>query len=326
MEAFPVKDYDVVMVDSIGSFTEGITEKEGKETMLVLATVLDLIHKGPAVLLLPNCTKDALNTRGRGEWQDRIDIQYEVRDGTGFTPSGKKDWWTELPEAGEAAWADRAAHRKSRIDYRLAFVPSKFRLGVQPDPFCLEVNLFPDRTWTLEDVTEDLITAGENTLKEAAEKKERQEQEAVNALAAVVAERYADDDPVLKTQAEVYLNKEKEISQKRSRELIKAIDGTSWNIQPTGGKGGAIGLFPVGAISPTTKTPLERKIAVADAQSGRQKCDPHNRTADNGISDTPFLSSEDVTQGEGADKIGPNGVCRAAADDDDADFEEVFRR
>jgi hypothetical protein len=66
-EAFPVKDYDVIIVDSVGSFTEGVTEKEGKETTLILAMVLDLIHKGPAVLLLSNCTKDALNTRGRGE-------------------------------------------------------------------------------------------------------------------------------------------------------------------------------------------------------------------------------------------------------------------
>jgi len=87
------------------------------------------------VLLLSNCTKDALNARGRGEWQDRVDIQYEVRDATDFTPSGKKDWWLELPEAGESAWADRAARRKSRIDYRLAFIPSKFRLGHSPIPF-----------------------------------------------------------------------------------------------------------------------------------------------------------------------------------------------
>src|SRR5207249_8761127 len=128
--------------------------------------------KGPAVLLLSNCTKDALNTRGRGEWQDRIDIQYEVRDATGFMPSGKKDWWMELPEAGEAAWADRAARRKNRTDYRLAFVPSKFRLRAQPEPFCLEVRLPSDEPWTLADVTDDLIKAGEDTIKETARMKE----------------------------------------------------------------------------------------------------------------------------------------------------------
>ena len=174
-EAFPVGDYDVVLIDSLGSFTEGVTEKEGKETTQMLATLLDFIRKGPAVVALTNCTKDALNTRGRGEWQDRVDIQYEVRDATAFTPSGKKDWWLELPEAGEAAWADRAARRKSRIDYRLAFIPSKFRLGAQPEPFCLEVRLPKDETWTLDDVTKDLIEAGENTIKEAVAKKTERE-------------------------------------------------------------------------------------------------------------------------------------------------------
>ena len=59
-EAFPVADYDVVLIDSLGSFTEGVTEKEGKETTQMLATLLDFIRKGPAVVALTNCTKDAL--------------------------------------------------------------------------------------------------------------------------------------------------------------------------------------------------------------------------------------------------------------------------
>src|SRR6185436_525499 len=106
---FPVEDYDVLIIDSVGASTEGVTEKEGKQTTEILATILDLARKGLAILLLTNCTKDALSLKGRGEWSDRADIIYEVRDATGFTPSGKKPWWQELPEAGEAAWADRAA-------------------------------------------------------------------------------------------------------------------------------------------------------------------------------------------------------------------------
>jgi hypothetical protein len=294
-EAFPVNDYEVIVIDSLGSFTEGVTEKEGKETTKILATVLDLIHRGPAVLLLANCTKDAFSVKGRGEWMDRVDIIYEVRDATAFTPSGKKDWWQELPEAGESAWADRAARRKNRIDYRLAFVPSKFRLGAQPDPFCLELRLPKDEPWTLEDVTEEIIRAGEDVIKEAARKKEQQEQEAVKALAEVVKERYAAGNPILKTAAENYLNKEMEISQKRSRELIKANDGTLWTLQDVGGQGSGKGLFPPRVTPGNDKKASEGKSAVAQAQSGPQKSDPSNQLTDKDFSDTPFLSLEPVS-------------------------------
>jgi AAA domain len=358
-ESFPIKDYDVVVIDSLGSFTEGITEKEGKETTLVLATILDLIMKGPAVLLLANCTKDALSIRGRGEWQDRVDIQYEVRDATEFTPSGKKDWWLELPEAGESAWAERAARRKSRIDYRLAFIPSKFRLGAQPAPFCLEVRLPKDETWTLEDVTKDLIEAGENTIKEAAAKKEEREKAAVNALAEVVKERHQEGNPILKDQAVTYLNKEMEIAQKRSRELIAAYKGELWEVRPIGGKGGGSGLFPLQQDMSTTKMddgedpPPERTcdggISVGHAQSGQREwtiCKPAPR-ADlptppfsssvgaisreqglNGSQETSFSNSKSVDGGGFNWQTGEQeeeryiGEERAEIEDDDG-FEDV---
>src|SRR5262245_24764923 len=116
---FPLNAYDVVIIDSVGSSTEGVTENEGKQITEVLATVVDLARQGPAMLLLMNCTKDGMTLKGRGDWADRADIIYEVRDATDFTPSGKKPWWQELPEAGEAAWADRAARRSGRTELRL---------------------------------------------------------------------------------------------------------------------------------------------------------------------------------------------------------------
>jgi hypothetical protein len=88
---FPLEAYDVLIIDAVGSFTEGISEKEGRLTTEVLATLLDLARRGVAMLLLNNATKDGLNFRGRGEWTDRVDIAYEVRDATGFTPSGKRN-------------------------------------------------------------------------------------------------------------------------------------------------------------------------------------------------------------------------------------------
>jgi len=49
-EDFPVKDFDVLIIDSVGSFTEGVTEKEGKETTQILAPCSTLSHRGPAVV------------------------------------------------------------------------------------------------------------------------------------------------------------------------------------------------------------------------------------------------------------------------------------
>jgi hypothetical protein len=72
--AFPVESYDVLIIDAVGSSTEGITEKEGKLMIEVLATLMDLACRDVAILLLNNVTKDGLNFRGRGEWVERIDI------------------------------------------------------------------------------------------------------------------------------------------------------------------------------------------------------------------------------------------------------------
>jgi hypothetical protein len=296
-ESFPVSDYDVIVIDSLGSFTEGVTEREGKETTLILATVLDLIHRGPAVLLLANCTKDALSVKGRGEWMDRVDIIYEVRDATAFTPSGKKDWWLELPAAGEAAWGERAARRKNRTDYRLAFVPSKFRLGAQPDPFCLELRLPENEPWTLEDVTADLIQAGENVIKESLAKKEQKEKASVEALSEVVVARHAKGTPILKTEALDFLH-EMEITRDRARELIKANIGVLWNLEHRTGKGNPQALIPVLATKGRENGAYEGKSAADRAQSGPQKCDPCNSVTDKNFSDTRFSRRTGVSTPE----------------------------
>jgi AAA domain len=235
-DQFPLMDYDVLIVDSVGASTEGITEKEGKQTTEVLATILDLARKGLAILLLQNVTKDGLNFKGRGEWADRADILYEVRDATGFTPTGKKSWWLELPPAGEAAWGERAARRKSRVDFRLAFIPSKFRLGVEPEPFCLELRLPPDAPWTLDDVTEQLFMAGEEVRREAEQAKQRQIEQAAQALASAVAERASTNHPILKTEAETFLRAE-DLTRREARQTIDDYDGRLWTVEKLPGKG-----------------------------------------------------------------------------------------
>ncbi len=74
-------------------------------------------------------------------------------------PSGTKSWVEKLPQADAGSWAARSSRRKQRSVYRLAFVPSKFRVGEEPEPFILEVDL-TDEAWTLRDVTDDVDQAG----------------------------------------------------------------------------------------------------------------------------------------------------------------------
>jgi hypothetical protein len=277
--AFPANDYDVLVVDSVGSSTEGITEKEGKQTTEILATIVDLARRGPAMLLLMNCTKDALTLKGRGDWADRADIVYEVRDATGFTPSGKKPWWQELPEAGEAAWADRAARRKGRVDLRLAFVPSKFRLGAEPEPFCLELYLPQDEPWTLRDVTADILKAGKDTLTHTAREKEERLQKAAAALAKVVTERAAQGTPMLKTEAEQLLQEEQGLKREGARQMLSQ-DSSLWRLEPCRngeGKQAAWCLLPKnGGNGNDSENPHkmgagEEPVVAAQAGSGRQR-------------------------------------------------------
>lgn len=252
-QSLPVKDYDVILLDSIGSFTEGITEaqpKQPKETTLAIANLLDVSHKGPAILALANCTKDALTMKGRGEWMDRADIIYEVRDATGFTASGKKSWSLELPSGAEADFADRANRRRSRTDYRLAFIPSKYRGDMQPDPFCLEINLPANAQWTITDVTDSLVANG----KKFDDDNAQTENHGLRFLAAAVHKAYSDDKPMTKTAAENFLRDDLKdrITQKRARFLIESKDGEYWNICKVDGR--SLGLYPVDAEGSSLRT------------------------------------------------------------------------
>jgi hypothetical protein len=298
---FPVEEYDVLIVDSVGSSTEGITEKEGKQTTEVLATLVDLARKNIAILLLQNTTKDAVNLKGRGEWADRADIIYEVRDATGLIPSGKKPWWQELPEAGEAAWAERSARRKGRIDFRLAFVPSKFRLAAEPEPFCLELTLPKGAPWTLHDVTADVLQAGEAAKTQQAKTKKEHLEKAAKALAQVVKDRAATDAPLLKTEAETFLCREHNLTHKAAREVITTNDGQRWKLQKLEGqKGNPQALLPLSQDGVRQKydraeSPQESRATEEDVSDDHIKSGVRNEaslyTTPNKDSTDPLLST-----------------------------------
>jgi hypothetical protein len=228
--SFPIEKYDVVIIDSLGSSTEGISEREGKQTQEFLATLKDLAHRGPAVLALDNTNKAATSYRGRGEKADAVDILFEARDITGWTPLAGADWWEHLPEYGDHTWQSRASRRQGQAVLRIAFIPSKYRLGIEPSPFALEIDTRTD-PWTLADITDTLATQGEEAAREHRATEYAKMESAVNALVAELSKR-APDTPMLKTAAGNFLQGQG-LSRRQARTLLE--DTYNADVYPTDG-------------------------------------------------------------------------------------------
>jgi hypothetical protein len=190
---FPFDQYDIIILDSIDSFTEGCGEKDSSRISLALAPLLDVVRRpnGPAVLMLGNVLKDGRAGRGSGVVEDRADIVFEVRDATGFHPSGKKPWWEELPPAGRGDWAAATTRRRGKdkpARIRVAFINSKFRVGEEPDPSVLEVDFAGD-PWTVEDVTTTMVAEGDAAVAAALAERQRKLGDAAGALVAEISRR-----------------------------------------------------------------------------------------------------------------------------------------
>jgi hypothetical protein len=204
---FPFAEYDVVAIDSLDAAAEGAGEQDSSRSSRALAPILDICHRaaGPAIVILGNVIKSGAHSRGSGVVEDRADIAYEVRDCTDLKPSGTKDWWLELPPAGADDWAARASRRKRRDTYRLAFVPSKFRIGEEPEPFAYELNL-GSVPWSLRLCTEEILTAGRQTQEAAKlERKTQLGQAAAGLQATLTAGEQAAGSPMTSADAEAYL-------------------------------------------------------------------------------------------------------------------------
>jgi hypothetical protein len=154
---------------------------------------------------------------------------YECRDATSFLPKSEDEWWLQLPDAGEQAWADRAKRRKGRVDFRLAFIPSKFRIAAQPEPFCLEICMPGDGEWTLTDVTAQMLREGERAKQQAQIAKQAKLEDAASALSAVLL-RIADERFMPKEEAEEFLRSTCKLTRQEARDLIEAKDHVMWDI------------------------------------------------------------------------------------------------
>jgi hypothetical protein len=173
--------------------------------------------------------KDGSTFKGRQDIADRVDILYEVCDATGYLPKSEDEWWLQLPDAGEQAWADRAKRRKGRVDFRLAFIPSKFRIAAQPEPFCLEICMPGDGEWTLTDVTAQMLREGEIAKVQAQTAKQTKLEDAAQALASLIL-HIADERFMEKGEAESFLRESCQLTRKEARDLLQAKDGLLWTL------------------------------------------------------------------------------------------------
>ena len=230
---FPAAEYDLVIIDSLDATAEGIGEKDSAKPSRALKPILDLAHgaHGPAFLILGNTVRSGVHSRGSGVIEDRADICYEVRDATNFQPTADKEWWRQLPSADAAAWGDRASRRKGRETLRLAFIVSKFRLGEEPDPFVLEIDMTTE-PWSLQDVTSEIVEGGKVAQAQAAEESRARLDRAAHALDHEIHRReQANEEPMLKDRdAEPFLTK-LGLKRKEARTLIQSGGSGLWRLE-----------------------------------------------------------------------------------------------
>jgi hypothetical protein len=222
----PFADFDVVAVDSLDATAEGVGDKDSAKPSAAIAPLLDLCHRqgGPAVIVLGNTVKTGAHSRGSGVIEDRGDISLEVRDATGLVPTGKKPWWYELPDAGVAAWAERANRRKRRTVYRLAFVSSKFRVGEEPDPWLVELRLPKEDPWTIADVTHDVVEQADTVREETLAEQFRKRDSAARMLYAEIRDRDGHGLPEMhRTVAEAWLMERGGLSRAQARDTLDEV-------------------------------------------------------------------------------------------------------
>ena len=245
---FPYDQYDVVIIDSLDSSAEGVGEQDSAKPSRAIAMVLNIARRenGPAVLILGNTVRSGSHSRGSGVIEDRADIVFEARDVTGFSPTGNRPWVEELPLADAGSWSQRATRRKGRSVFRLAFVPTKFRLGKEPEALILELNL-TDEPWSLSNVTDEVDRAGAEARAELERRQKEVISRAVEVLVSEISRRLqGSGPPLLKDRDAVPLLKSQGLTQKLAREALKSQDGVRWRLVPLEGtKGKAIAVFPL---------------------------------------------------------------------------------
>lgn len=273
-EAFPVRDYDALFLDSWDSTAEGAGEKDSRLPSIAISHILDIVHSenGPGVLVLMNVVKDGTHSRNCGVIEDRADAKFEARDLTDVKFSGEKGWWEEIPVVGVKDWAKRATRRREKERFRMGLVPNKFKIdGPEPSPLALEID-FTTSPFSIRDITDEIDAEGAAAREQRAREKAEATEKAVAALVTEVSRRgVAKETALLKKQAEEFLTNLAglKITQQEAREITES---KSFELVPVAGKGHskAVQLASEKEESNRNSTPLEppKTLGENDAHFG----------------------------------------------------------
>jgi hypothetical protein len=284
-KSFPIGTYALVVLDSWDASAEGVGEQDSAKPSKAQAVLLDLAHRenGPAILVLANTTKSGEAGRGAGTLEDREDIVLEVRDATGLTPSGRPDWWNELPDSSRGSWGARAARRAKQERLRLAFTYSKLRVGAEAEPFALEID-FTTAPWSLRLVTAELIAAGQVAATAAAQTAADRVMTAMDQLRQEVETRAtAGEEPHPKKEAARFLTA-RGFTWKRAYEFVEQGIGTHWRFNElTTKRGKPVVLVPLNSPDAHSKS-LDPE---APAAQGLQSALSGTPTSGTGVPNRP---------------------------------------
>ena len=252
-KAYSVHDftrYDLVIVDCLDSTAEGIGEKDSSKPTKALSPLLDMAHgdHGPAVLLIGNVTKDGTRGRGSGTIMDRADAFYEIRDWTGVVGPFSLD---KTPDDNASEWQARNKRRSNQTVYRLMFACNKYRMGEEPEPFVIELDLSNPVQWTAKDITAQISAESSQARVRERNRKKREQQTLMEDLRKHSKVMQENGTPWKKQGAMKFLRQDRGCTDQQARTLITdAVGGNYICIQEAKDeKGKPKYVLPVGGIS-----------------------------------------------------------------------------
>ena len=208
---------------------------------------------------------------------------FEARDATDLKLTAKHEaWWDALPPAGEEAWSGRAKRRRHRDSYRLALVPSKFRIGEWPDSRAFDIH-HDTEPWSATDVTTELEQELEKAKRDAADA----EQAKLDAAAALLIKCL----PIAKRAAVVDVRcSSGGLSRHEARRLIEARMMRDWVQTGSGTKNDPIFLEVPGQhfgfSNPLSPKGFDNPILAGPEPSGGQHSDAQSPSPPVGLDTT----------------------------------------
>src|SRR5262249_10664579 len=145
-----------------------------------------------------------------------------------------------------------------------AFIASKCRIGEEPDPFVLEVNLRGE-VWTLREVTAEIEEAGRASVADAAQRRVEAETGALDLLEEQVTRRQGTGEAPLNLTAAVDVLHDAGVPRDIARSLIDREVGRRWQLVPDPAHRG----HPMRVVGVNQEWPPEKELPLGKPRQSR---------------------------------------------------------